>query len=140
VAQLLGRWSLAALVGLRVPIGGTLEGMVIGAAAGLAYALATSRAEGGVAAPRGRQRWHVALLVAAACGLAALVLSGAARPLVGGTIHLIAQASQGSQVKLSPIAAFIGEPDFGPVTRALIGTGEGAIFGLGLALGLTRRP
>jgi len=140
VAQLLGRWSLAALVGLRVPIGGTFEGVVIGAAAGLAYALATSRAEGGVAAPRGRRRWRVALLVAAACGLAALFLSAAARPLVGGTIHLIAQASQGSQVKLSPIAAFIGEPDFGPVTRALIGTGEGAIFGLGLVLGLTRRP
>jgi hypothetical protein len=34
----------------------------------------------------------------------------------------------------------IGEPDFGPVSQALLGTGEGAIFGLGLALGLMRRP
>ena len=34
----------------------------------------------------------------------------------------------------------IGEPDFGPISRAVIGTGEGALFGLGLALGLTRRP
>ena len=140
VAQLLGRWSLAALVGLRAPIGGTVEGLVIGAAAGLAYAVATSRAEGGVAAPRGRRRWGVALAVAAACGLGALGLSAAAHPLVGGTIHLIAQASQGSEVTLAPIAALIGEPDFGPATRAVIGTGEGAIFGLGLALGLTRRP
>ncbi len=140
VAQLLGRWSLEALVGLRVPTGGTVEGLVIGAAAGLAYGVATSRAEGGVAAPRGRRRWGVALLVAAACGVAALGLSVAARPLVGGTLHLIAQASYGSQVTLAPIAALIGEPDFGPATRALIGTGEGAIFGLGLALGLTRRP
>jgi len=139
VAQLLGRWSLAALVGLDVPIGGTVEGLVIGGAAGLAYAVATSRAEG-VAAPRGRRRWGVALIVAAACGAAALGLSVAARPLVGGTLHLIAQASQGAQVTLAPIAALIGEPDFGPATRALIGTGEGAIFGLGLALGLTRRP
>jgi DNA-binding winged helix-turn-helix (wHTH) protein len=139
VAQLLGRWSLAALVGLRVPIGGALEGLAIGAAAGLTYALATSRAEG-VATPRGRRRWGVALLVAAACGAAALGLSVAAHPLVGGTVHLIAQASQGSEVTLTPIAALIGEPDFGPATRALIGTGEGAIFGLGLALGLTRRP
>ena len=140
VAQWLGRWSLAALVGLRVPIGGTVEGLVIGAAAGLAYAVATSRAEGGVAAPRGRRRWVVALLVAAACGLGALGLSAAAYPLVGGTIHLIAQASKGSEVTLAPIAALIGEPDFGPATRAVIGIGEGAIFGLGLALGLTRRP
>ena len=139
VAQLLGRWSLAALVGLDVPIGGTVEGLVIGGAAGLAYAVATSRAEG-VAAPRGRRRWGVALIVAAACGAAALGVSVAARPLVGGTLHLIAQASQGAQVTLAPIAALIGEPDFGPATRALIGTGEGAIFGLGLALGLTRRP
>ena len=29
---------------------------------------------------------------------------------------------------------------FGPIARAVIGTGEGALFGLGLALGLTRRP
>jgi hypothetical protein len=93
-----------------------------------------------VAAPRGRRRWGVALLVAAACGAAALGLAVAARPLVGGTLHLIAQTSHGSQVTLAPIAALIGEPDFGPATRALIGTGEGAIFGLGLALGLTRRP
>lgn len=140
VAQLLGRWSLAALVGLHVPVGGTLEGLVIGAAAGLGYAVATSRAEGGVAAPRGRRRWGVAVIVAAACGLAALGLSTAARPLVGGTLHLIAQASRGAQVTLAPIAALIGEPDFGPATRALIGTGEAAIFGLGLTLGLTRRP
>jgi DNA-binding winged helix-turn-helix (wHTH) protein len=140
VAQLLGRWSLEALVGLHVPIGGAPEGFVIGAAAGLAYGVATSRAEGGVAAPRGRRRWGVALLVAAACGAAALGLAVAARPLVGGTLHLIAQASQGAQVTLAPIAALMGEPDFGPATRALIGTGEGAIFGLGLALGLTRRP
>ena len=140
VTQLLGRWSLVALVGLRVPIGGMVEGLVIGAAAGLAYAVATSRAEGGVAAPRGRRRWAVALLVAAACGLGALGLSAAGHPLAGGTIHLIAQASHGSEVTLAPIAALIGEPDFGPATRAVIGTGEGAIFGLGLALGLTRRP
>jgi DNA-binding winged helix-turn-helix (wHTH) protein len=139
-AQWLGRWTLAALVGLRVPIGGSLEGLVIGAAAGLAYAIATARAQGGAAAPRGGRRWAVAFLAAAACGLGALGLSAAAHPLVGGTLHLIAQASHGSEVTLAPIAALIGEPDFGPATRALIGTGEGAMFGLGLVLGLTRRP
>ncbi len=113
---------------------------MIGAAAGLAYAAATTTAEGGMAAPHGRRRWSVALMVAFACGVGALGLSVAGRPLVAGTVHLIAQASQGGEVTLAPLARLIGEPDFGPVTRALIGSGEGAMFGLGLALGLTRRP
>jgi DNA-binding winged helix-turn-helix (wHTH) protein len=138
--QWLGRWSLAALVGVHVDIGGGLEGLVIGGAAGLGYAAATSSAESGLAAPRGRRRLSAALLVAGACGLGALGVTLTGRPLVGGTVHAIAQASQGSQATLTPLGVLIGEPDFGPIARAVIGTGEGALFGLGLALGLTRRP
>ncbi len=138
-AEWLGRWSLAALVGVNIDIGGGLEGVAIGGAAGLGYAVATSRAEGGLAAPRGRRRLDAATATAAACGLAALCLALSGRPLVGGTIHVIAQASRGSQATLTPLGRFIGEPDFGPLTAALIATGEGALFGLGLALGLTRR-
>jgi len=136
----LARWSLAALVGLHLDVGGGLEGLVIGGAAGLGYALATSRPDGGLAAPRGGRRLTVAGITAAACSLGALALTLAGRPLVGGTIHLIAQASLGSQAMLTPLGRLIGEPDFGPITRALIGTGEGALFGLGLVLGITRRP
>ncbi|HEX7139390.1 MAG TPA: winged helix-turn-helix domain-containing protein [Vicinamibacterales bacterium] len=139
VIEWLGRWSLAGLVGLHIDVGGGLDGLAIGGAAGLGYALATSRAQG-LATPRGGQRVTTALFVAAACGFAALLLALVGRPLVGGTIHAIAQASQGSQAALTPLAALIGEPDFGPVSRAVIGTGEGALFGFGLALGLTRRP
>jgi len=80
------------------------------------------------------------MLVAAACGLSALGLTLAGRFLVGGTIHAIAQASQGAQVSLTPLGRLVGEPDFGPLSRAVIGTGEGALFGFGLAAGLTRRP
>jgi hypothetical protein len=40
---------------------------------------------------------------------------------------------------LTSLGRFIGEPDFGRVTAALIATGEGALFGTGLGLGLTRR-
>jgi hypothetical protein len=78
-------------------------------------------------------------VTAAACGVAALALALAGRPLVGGTIHLIADASAGSQVNLTSLGRLIGEPDFGPLTSALIATGEGALFGFGLALGLTHR-
>ena len=139
-AQWLARWSLAALVGVQVEIGGGLEGVAIGAGAGLGYGLATSRTADGLAAPRGRSRARVAALTALACGAAALALTLAGRPLAGGTIHLIASAAQSAQALLTPLGRLIGEPEFGPITRAIVGTAEGALFGLGLALGLTRRP
>ena len=62
----------------------------------------------------------------------AIVVTEAEPRLLGDFAALLEQ--------LAPLARLIGEPDFGPVTRALIGSGEGAMFGLGLALGLTRRP
>jgi DNA-binding winged helix-turn-helix (wHTH) protein len=139
-AQWLGRWSLAALVGINIDIGGAVEGLVIGGAAGLGYGAATARFEEGMAAPRGRRRLGVIAVTATACGLAALALAVSGRPLVGGTIHRIAQSSTGSQATLTPLGRLIGEPEFGGVTAAVISTGEGALFGLGLALGLTRRP
>ncbi len=63
---------------------------------GFGYAVATGHATGGLAAPRGRERRRTALLTALACGVAALVLAAAGRPLVGGTVHAVAQASAGS--------------------------------------------
>ena len=137
--QFLARASLSSLVGIHVPVGGGLAGLAIGSAAGLGYGLATRQAEG-LAAPRGERRIRVALVTAAACGLATLGLTLAGTVLVGGTVHAVAQASQGSQALLTPLGRLLGEPDFGPVTQAVIGTGEGALFGFGLALGLTRRP
>jgi hypothetical protein len=138
-AQWLGRWSLATLVGVHVPIGGALEGIVLGGAAGFGYAQATRHADGGLAAPRGRRRLRAAAQTAVACAVGALALTASGAPLVGGTIHAIAQASAGSQATLTPLGRLIGEPDFGAVTRAIIGAGEGGMFGFGLALGLTRR-
>jgi hypothetical protein len=139
IVQWLGRWSLAALFGLEVATGGGIEGLVIGSAAGLGYSLSTGHPDVGLAAPRGWRRFFVAAITTAACGLAALSLALAGRPLVGGTVHLIAQASVGAQVTLTPLGRLIGEPDFGPLSAAVIAAGEGALFGLGLALGLTRR-
>jgi DNA-binding winged helix-turn-helix (wHTH) protein len=139
-AQFLARWSLESLVGVRVDISGSVEGAVIGAAAGLGYGLATSGGETWLGSPLGGRRLRVAALTAALCGLAALALTLNGRPLVGGTIHAIATATSGSHAALTPLGRLIGEPDFGPISRAIIGTGEAIIFGLGLGLGLTRRP
>ena len=79
-------------------------------------------------------------MTAALCGLATLAVTTQGRPLVGGTIHAVAREAKGSQVSLAPLGRLIGEPDFGPVSQAIIGFGEAALFGLGLTLGLTRRP
>jgi len=113
---------------------------VIGAAAGAGYAIATRHAEGEMWAPRGSRRAQAALITALICGLAGLVLTLAGRPLVGGTIHSIATAMDGSRATLAPLGRLVGEPDFGPVSSAIISFGEGAWFGLGLAYGLMRRP
>jgi DNA-binding winged helix-turn-helix (wHTH) protein len=139
-AEWLSRWSLAALVGVLLDVGGGLEGVAIGAAAGLGYAASTPFAEGGLAAPRGWRRVTTAAIVGLACAAATLALALSGRALVGGTVHLIAEASQGSQVVLTPLGRLVGEPDFGPVTAAVLGLGEGLLFGAGLAFGLTRRP
>jgi DNA-binding winged helix-turn-helix (wHTH) protein len=140
LAQWLGRWTLSALVGVQLHIGGGIEGVVIGGAAGLGYVLATRETDVGLAAPRGRRRLRAVLLIAVACAAAAFVLTASGRPLVGGTIHAIAAGSRGAQAILTPIGRLVGEPDFGSLAQAFIGTGEGAFFGVGLALGLTRRP
>ena len=139
-AQWLSRWSLASLVGVHVNVGGGLEGLTIGAAAGLGYAASTTFAEGGLAAPRGPRRLATAAVVGLACAAATLALALSGHALVGGTVHLIAQASQGSQALLTPLGRLVGEPDFGPVSAAVLGLGEGLLFGAGLAFGLTRRP
>lgn len=140
IVQWLGRWTLSTLVGMEVPIGGGVEGVALGAAVGLGYALATRHAAGGgLAAPRGQQRAGTVALVAAGCAFVALGLTLAGRPLVGGTINQIAESATRSQAALASLGRLVGEPNFGPLSRALLGTGEGAMFGAGVAIGLTRR-
>jgi len=131
--QWLMRWSLAALVGVNLPIGGAVEGLVIGAAAGAGFAIA--RRLGATVRSR-RQR---AAIVAAFCAAGALALGWTGRPLVGGTLHGIAREARGSQISLTPLGRLIGEPGFGPVSQALIAAWEGGIFGFGVGIALLRR-
>lgn len=123
------RWGLAALLGLDVHIGGSLEGVAIGAAAGAGYALSTWT----------DSRVRAALITAVCCGLAGLALTLGGYPLVGGTIHAIADAAEGSQASLAPLGRLIGEPDFGPVSRGLLAFGEASTFGFFLGFSLRRR-
>ena len=140
-AQWLTRWGLASLVGLDIAVGGGPEGLFIGAAAGLGYAIATRLGSPDPIGPStsGRPWLAGAVITALLCGLAGLSLTLTGRPLAGGTIHAIAAAADGSQATLAPLGRLIGEPDFGPVTGAILAFGEAAMFGLGLAAGLLRR-
>jgi len=138
--QWVSRAALETLAGVQAPIGGGVEGVVLGALSGVGYAVATRRLEGGLAAPRGVRRIEVAAMTAAACALGGVVLGVSGRPLVGGTIHAISQTSSGAHALLTPLAHLVGEPDFGPLTRTLIAAGEAGLFGAGLAVGLTRSP
>lgn len=143
------RWTLDGLFGFQVShIGGPLEGLAIGAAAGLGYAASTRRPKGGgMATPIGFERFVTLLTVAACVAAAGSVLSLTGHPLVGGLVNEITQLSGGSQIALTPLGSLYDQPSFGPGTRVfgrgtqvLLAMLESGLFGLGLAAGLTRRP
>ena len=142
IGHLAAGWMLEGLFGLRLAhIGGPLEGVVLGAAAGLGYAATTRRpGEGGMAAPVGSARLLTSLVVAICMAAAGLALSITGHPMIGGLINEIAQASSGSQVALTPLGSLYDEPSFGRGTKALLAMFESGLFGLGLTAGLTRRP
>ena len=146
VAQLVVRAILEGLFGLQlaythIQMGGAVDGFAIGIASGCGYALATRQPPGGgLAAPVGRQRLAVAVLVGAWCACAAIALSLSGRLLVGGLVHEIARSSQDAQLGLAPLGRLIGEPEFGAASRMLVSAFEGGCFGISLAWGLTRRP
>jgi DNA-binding winged helix-turn-helix (wHTH) protein len=122
-------------------IGGWVEGVVIGAAAGLGYAASTSPLPGGgFAGPRGGARARTAIATGLACAVAAVLLTLAGGHLVGASLDALASAFEGSDVGLAPLAQLLGEQDLRPVTRTLVSAFEGLMFGAGLAFGLTHRP
>jgi hypothetical protein len=142
LAFLLLRALLDTFLGFELVNGsGAIEGLVLGAAAGLSYALATPQPPGGgVAAPAGRRRLRVMATVGLGCAVGAMALSVMGLPLVGGYLHAVARAASNGQPLLAPLGRLIGEPGFGPLTQMLLGAFEGAVFGAALAYGLTRRP
>ena len=140
-AHLVAQWTLHGLFGRDLePIVGGLEGVVVGAATGLGYALTTGGEAGGLASPRGAARWRAAVLagvVAAAAG-AALALAGG--HLGALSLDLMSRSFPGSQVGLAPLARLLGEHAPGRLTAVAISGWEGLMFAGGTVYGLTRRP
>ncbi len=142
LSHLAGRWTLEGLFGHDLsPVGGGYEGMLLGAAAGFGYALATPRpAGGGLATPRGRARVAAALSTGALCTAAAILIAASGGNLGGTSLDFMARSFQGSHIGITPVAHLLGEEAVGPRTRAVLGAYEGLMFGAGLAWGMTRRP
>jgi hypothetical protein len=142
IANVATRWTLRGLFGLELAeIGGPIEGLVLGAAAGLGYALTTQRpGGGGMATPSGSARARTVLAVGISTAVAGLILSITGHPMVGGLINEIAQASGGSQLTRTPLADLYNDPSFESGTKTLLAIFESGLFGLGFAAGFTRRP
>jgi DNA-binding winged helix-turn-helix (wHTH) protein len=124
----------------RLPLGGGLEGLAMGAAAGLGYGLATSRPAGGMATPRGPARLRACGATAVACALAAGLVSAAGLRLGSTSLAAVVHGFPATQVHLDAFGRLVGEAGLGPRARTLLGGFEGLLFGAGLAAGLTRRP
>jgi len=141
-AHLVVRSLLVGLFGLDdVPVGGVVDGLVLGAAAGVGYGAATRGTAGGdLAAPRGGRRVLVAFAVGTSCAAAGVALSLSGRALVGGLINEISRAAVDAQLGLAPLGRLIGQPDFSALTRSLLAAFEGGVLGLATAWGLTYRP
>jgi hypothetical protein len=140
-AHLLALWTIQGLFGRDLsPTAGGFEGIVLGGAAGLGYALSTPRVGGGMATPRGAARALTVLATGLCGGAAAVALGAAGRYLGAMSLDFVAHAFPGSQVGLGPLSRLLGEEEPGLVTRVVISGWEGLFFGCGLALGLTRRP
>ena len=131
--------TLGALFG-KAPLefGGAYEGVWIGAFVGLGYGLSTRDLV--LAAPRDRGRLRVVLTtaVSAAAGAALGSLLGA--NFSASSVDAIATLFRGSELSLSTLGSWVGEPGFGRLSRIALSAYEGLFFGAGLVYGLTRRP
>jgi len=121
-------------------IAGGFEGLAIGAATGLGYALATPRRGGGLATPSGLARLGAALLAGSICGCTTALLAWHGSFLGAMSLDLLAAAFPGSQVGLAPVARLLGEDSPGVISRVVVSAWEGLVFGTGVILGLTHRP
>jgi DNA-binding winged helix-turn-helix (wHTH) protein len=126
VVKLLGLDGFTILFG-RSPgnITGAGEGLVLGAATGLA-----------VWAGSGRIRRSVAAAVVAGAAAGALI-TVAGGHLMGGSLALLEAHFPGSRLHLDGISAALGETGFGPVSQAVTAALEAALFAACVAGAIT---
>jgi DNA-binding winged helix-turn-helix (wHTH) protein len=142
VAHSASRAVLAEVFGRHVPnLGGALEGLMLGGVLGCGYALATRRlAQGGMAAPRGRARWRVAMITGLTAALTGAALGATGWSMVATSLDSVASVFAGSSVGLDRLARLLGEESLQPITRTIVSGFEAFMLGAGIAYGLTHRP
>lgn len=115
-------------------ITGAAEGALLGGAVGLGAWLGSRGAD-----PLSLRRGVAA--TALACAGAGLLIPLAGGRLLGGSLDQLARGFPDSRLRLDPIGALFGESGFGPVSQAVTGALEGALFGACLvgAMILARR-
>ena len=117
--KFLGLDAFTLLVGQNPgDITGPFEGFILGGAVGLGAWIASSR-----------EKLRFGTIAAALIGgLAGLVIPVIGGRLMGGSLSLLAAHLPGSRLRLDKIGALVGEEGFGPVSQALTGMLEGALF------------
>jgi DNA-binding winged helix-turn-helix (wHTH) protein len=100
-------------------ITGPFEGVLLGAAAGVGAWLAT----------RFKGRRMAAAVAAAATGIVGLIVVLIGGKLMGGSLTTLASHFPRSSLRLDAIGRLVGESGFGPVSQAVTGALEGALFG-----------
>jgi DNA-binding winged helix-turn-helix (wHTH) protein len=120
IGKLIGLDAFNLLLG-QAPgdITGAAEGLALGSAVGLGAWLASRSLSIG----RGVA---IAGAVGGAAGLLIPLLGGR---LMGGSLELLAQGFPRSRLRLDQIGALFGESGFGPISQAVTGALEGALFG-----------
>jgi hypothetical protein len=103
-------------------ITGGPEGALLGGAVGLGVWLANREAR----APRLRLSVGAAALASGAAGVIIHLLGGR---LMAGSLDSLAQNFPQSRLRFDQIGAAFGEAGFGPVSQAVTGGLEGALFG-----------
>jgi DNA-binding winged helix-turn-helix (wHTH) protein len=99
-------------------ITGAFEGMLLGGAVGLGVWIASRR----------EHLRYGTLLAALFGGIAGLAIPLLGGRLMGGSLVLLAEHFPGSRLRLDRIGALFGESGFGPLTQAVTGALEGALF------------
>jgi DNA-binding winged helix-turn-helix (wHTH) protein len=122
VVKLLGLDAFNLLFGQSPgDITGPAEGGLLGAAIGIAAWLSIWRL------PRLSLRWSVAIATVAGAATGVLIaLLG--RPMMGGSLALLGESFPNSRLRIDQVGRIFGESDFGPVTHAVTGALEGALF------------
>jgi len=117
--KFLGLDAFTLLVGQNPgDITGPFEGFILGGAVGLGAWIASRR-----------EKLRFGTIAAALIGgLAGLVIPVIGGRLMGGSLSLLAAHLPGSRLRLDKIRALFGEDGFGPVSQAVTGMLEGALF------------